>query len=937
MLQATRVVLLGVALVTLMEPRSCAQQANRPQRRSSTASGPISKPIATFETENPFTGGSVVAEHASQGSKSLLIVSSFVSLERPQDWRDYDLLKADVYTNAKNPLDLVIEVRDAGTRDYWTRVNYSTVVTPGQSTLIVPVKQLYVGEKSRPGRMLDLGKITRLVFNIGDRPAAPLFLDNVRLERDVSLGRTRFAGLHAFDLGTSSSPVMEGFHQITPETLYSRDRGYGLLNARIWRAFDALQPDPLYQDFICIEAGGLAVDLPIGHYRVFVNIDSPSGYWGEYQRYHRRAVLAEGQPVVTETMDFEHFRTKYFRFWNSEDVPGDVTFEKYQKALFQEKRFDVKVRDGQLNLEFQGEDWACCVSAVIIFPVAEAEAGERFLDSVAARRRFHFDNYFKRVVPPPTGDPLRPTEEDRRRGFVAFVRDPMLDVSIEDTPLKGEVLDRLRGEAFAGEYEPITLALVPLRPLGTLSASASDLSGPRGTIPSSAIDVGFVSNRISRVTMEGTVYKISPRLVMPHADVPMQEKLTRRLWLTVQAPKRAVPGTYKGTITLQDGRGDSTQFPLEFRVRSGTLDPVDIPAGPFGHAISIPWYGEDPQAARFNREMISKSLRKLRDYGFTACTGMPSIRYRGFENGRPVLDFTLADEQMKLVKDLGFLAVTSYGAGLADLNAYEQDRTAMSAAGFRDYARFIRAIYSAIQQHASRNGWIPVYYNLCDEPIGEALVKSAENAEAYQRAFPKGPPYFTGASSFTGKDRSNPAFRLSRALSVVSWNDHDEDGVNLLRSAGGDWAFYNGASRWTYGTYMYKAAHQFAMKFRIAWHWNIVAGDPYYGLDCREDDYAWCNASPDGMLIPSVFFERLREGLDDYRRLLTLARLARQAPDSAAAKPALELIATRMNAFRLGQRDHDELFPPGDWALFRHQVDDLIEDLRKDSRPGFRK
>ena len=50
---------------------------------------------------------------------------------------------------------------------------------------------------------------------------------------------------------------------------------------------------------------------------------------------------------------------------------------------------------------------------------------------------------------------------------------------------------------------------------------------------------------------------------------------------------------------------------------------------------------------------------------------------------------------------------------------------------------------------------------------------------------------------------------------------------------------------------MYKAAKQFGMKFRISWHWNCVAGDPYYALDCREDDYAWCNARPTGKLIPA--------------------------------------------------------------------------------------
>ncbi|MCX6903164.1 MAG: hypothetical protein NTW03_06725, partial [Verrucomicrobia bacterium] len=155
-----------------------------------------------------------------------------------------------------------------------------------------------------------------------------------------------------------------------------------------------------------------------------------------------------------------------------------------------------------------------------------------------------------------------------------------------------------------------------------------------------------------------------------------------------------------------------------------------------------------------------------------------------------------------------------------------------------------------------------------------------------------------------------------------------EAGVGLLHQAGSDWAFYNGGNRWSFGTYLYKAAHQFNMKFRLSWHWNSVAGDPYYALDCREDDYAWCNASPDGQLIPSIHFEQLRAGLGDYRRLLTLARLAKERAGSPAAQAGTELIERRLAAFKLGQRDHDALFGVGDWTEFRHQLDDAIEALR---------
>ena len=903
------------------------------ETKRTAPSGPPVKLITSLEDKNPFSGGKVVRQHATDGTKALRIDKSYAVMDGPQDWSGYDYLRADLCVETDDPLPLYVEIRDTATRDYWTRVNYQTVAPPGKSTLTIPIKQLYVGEKSRPGRMLMPGSITRLVFGIGDEPKAPLFLDNVRLERDESTQGVAFDGLHAFDFGSSSSPVMDGFVRVTPGTIYSRGRGYGLNEARIWRVFDALQPDPLYQDFICIEGGGLAVDVPNGRYRVVLNIDSPSGFWGEYQVYRRRAIMAEGRTVVTDRMDFAQFQQKYFRFWNVEDSPADDTFEKYQKAYSQEKTFDVEVTDGQMNLEFAGENWGCCISAVVLFPVAKAAQGEAFLKYVQQKRQFYFDNYFTRVLHRPTGDELKPTAEDRRRGYVVFGRDYMQDVYYNDTPRTPEIGRRLRGEAFAGEQEPVTLSLVPLRDLGRVAVTAGDLRGTAGVIPAGAIDVGFVSYRISRVTMEGSVYTIRPRLIMPAVAVDVPKDITRRFWLTVKTPANAKPGLYKGSVAIKPQQGDVAEVPVEFLVRTGTLDPVDIPAGPWGHSISTPWYGDDPVAAAWNRNMMQRSLRKMREYGFTACSGIPSIAYRGFRDGEPVLDFALADVQMKMAKELGFLAVVSYGGGVSGFNAYYQDTGAMNAAGLKDYSQFVKTIYAAVQQHADRQRWIPVYYNLGDEPIGDALTRSAENAEAYRKAFPEGPPLFTAASSFRGSDRTDPHFRLSKALHVANWNGHDEESVKLLHEAGSDWAFYNGGNRWTFGDYMYKAASQFGMRFRLSWHWNVVAGDPYYALDCREDDYAWCNSSPDGQLIPSVRFEQLREGLDDYRRLLTAARLARQRAGSPAARAAEELIAERMAAFKLGQRDHDVLFGPDDWANSRARIDGAIEALRRSTEP----
>lgn len=899
------------------------------------ATGPAVKLITSFEDQNPCTGPGIAwsNQHASHGGKSLRIDRQWASLDRAQDWSGYDYLMIDVFADADEPVPVYVEVRDTATRDYWSRVNYVTVVPPGASTLAVPIRQLYVGEKSRPGRRLLVNDVTRLaIAHSAEKPPGPIFIDNLRLERDDAAQEARFAELYAFDFGTASSPVMEGFMAVTPGTLYSQGRGYGLKDARVWRAFDVLQPEPLYQDFICIEAGGLAVDLPNGTYRVFVNLDNPSGFWGEFQTYTSRSVIAEGKEVVRDTLDFARQMQRYFRHWSAEDLPAEDTFDKYQKTYYSEKRFDVEVNDGQLNLEFRGANWACSVSAVVLYPATQAAQGEAFMHFVEARRRFHFSNYFKRVLHRPSGEPLAPTTADQAKGYVLSAREPMREVFYNDTPAAGEVCSRLAAEAFAGEYEPVALTVLPLRDLGAVTVTVSDLVGPgETTVPATAIDIGYVSYRVSRVTMEGTVYTIAPRLIMPAPTVDCASGVARRFWLTVRPPAETPSGRYRGTVGVNAARGGATEVPLELRVRRGGLDPVDIPVGPWGYTITVPW--RDAQAQEWQDRITARCLSRLHDYGFTSFSGVPEVRYLGFEDGKPRFDFSRGDARMQQARKAGFsMPVVNYGP-FAGLNLYYRDENAMKAAGFTDYSAFVKTVFGAVQEHAEAAGWLPVYWNLGDEPIGDDLRRSAENAEAYRQAVPQGPPFFTAASSYAGNDPADPHFRLAKALHVANWNTHSEASVGLLRQAGSGWAFYNGGNRWTFGTYMYKAAKQFGMQFRLSWHWNCNAGDPYYALDCREDDYAWCNATPEGELIPSVHFEHLREGLDDYRYLLTADRLSRERAGTPAAAAARKLIDDRLAAFTLGQRNHDALFDAGDWQAFRRQLGDAIEALRA-AAPG---
>ncbi len=901
---------------------------------ATAAEGPPVRPLASFEdgTVAPFTPAATAAveEHATDGRFAMRLDESYVSWDGAQDWTGYDFLKADVFNAGDSPAELYVEIRDTGTTGYWPRVNYMTVVPQGASTLIVPT-DIYVGEKSRPGRPLDKANITRFVFSTGEAKAS-VYFDNLRLERDLS-DSVKVPGLQAYDFGPGTSPPMRGFTQVQPGTTYSEGRGYGLNDARIWRAFDVLQPDPLYQTFICVESGGFATDVPNGEYHVFVNIDNPSGYWGECQVYRERTIKANGVEVVGETMDLEGFLERYFRFAEVEDRPDENTFDKYQRAYFSEKEFEVEVADGQLYLEFIGQNWANSVSALVIYPASEAEAGQRYLENLRERRRFCFDNYFKRVLPDGRRDAkglvpdFAPTPQERTKGYVVFARDWMDDVQVNSIPRREEVTGELSVFASAGELEPIVFSLFPLRDCGELKVSLTDLEAPDGkTMPASAVQVGLVSHRLSRVTMEGTVYTIAPRLIVPRAVAPIAEGVTTTFWLMLRVPQDARAGMYRGKINLSFADGTADSMDLSARIFATPLDELDVPAGPWGSSISLPWYGED--LGDYDRVMYRKCLAKMREYGCTSFSGIPTLRIRGWQDGKPDIDFDRADWEMAEARAAGFDdIVVNYNGGIRGFDNYRIDRGAMQNAGFADYTDFLRAVLAEVDAHARAAGWLPAAYNLCDEPIGDAIAASAENARAWRDAAP-GTLLTTGATSLRSPEPDDPHLPLAGALKIANLNLHDRAAIEAIRAAGSDWAFYNGGNRWTFGTYMYKCAQEYGMCFRLSWHWNNCAGDPYYALDCREDDYAWCvtNAAMD--LIPTLHFEReIREGIDDYRYMLTLARLVREKPDHPAAAAARELIDGKLAAFELGQRDHNAKWPMEEFREYRLALAETIEKL----------
>lgn len=924
------------------EAAACVKMVTSFEKDSPFVHRPITLEFPDMEKQPPDAKAQIVTDHATDGQKALKIQNGSLTLVGPLDWSGYDYLKVDVFSDAKEPKLFMLLLEDDNTQGkYWWQGQVFAPIMPGKNALIFPIAGLSGGGKGRPwAKPLQMNKLTNVSFKIfkGDvwscdySNTDAMYLDNIRLENDTDAKEHEFPGLLAFDMGTDTSPVMPGFKRFGPSDTYTKEKGFGLLKDTVLqgpgtggkRSIDFMRPDPLYRDMLVVSTGGFVFDVPNGKYHVFMNINFGGGFWGETQSYQRRKVIANGKVVADDKMTFKQFKDRHFSHFDMEDWPGLDVWDKYIKPCYHEKAFDVDVTDGQLKLECVADSLGCAVSAVVIYPADKAEQGEKFLQWVQDKRKWWFNMENLEITHTPTGKDFSATDVDSRRGFAMFQRDLENDVYFSDKPDAGETVDRLQRTGFKGQSVPMDLGIVPLKDLGKVTVTVGDLSdGVGAKIAGVSFDVGYISYRITRSTYEGTMYTMAPRYIRPQNSIDMPKDVTRRFWLRLNIPQGATPGEYKGQVTIATEKAGKCELPIEIRVLRGGLDATDVSAGPMSHSLGIPWSGNDPEADAFNAKLTETSLRLIRDCGFTSFTGMPVITYKGFKDGKPEFDFSVGDSQMKLARSVGFsMPILSY-CGFNGLSIYTQDLAAMKAAGFKDYSEFLKAVFTAVQKHADQNNWLPVYYVLGDEPAGkEDLLAATENAKAYHKAFPSGPPWFTLFGSCVATDPDDLGLQLSSSFNAIAWGVMSEGSARALQKLGTEFGMYNWAGRWGYGSHLFKAVKQFDCKFLVSWHWNLAVGDPYFDLDCRESDTCWVNATPEGKLMSTPLFERAREGITDYRCLITLDRLAREKSDTPAGKAGRDLINKRMDSFKLGFRDGFK-----DDDAFRVKVMEAIDNI----------
>ena len=542
---------------------------------------------------------------------------------------------------------------------------------------------------------------------------------------------------------------------------------------------------------------------------------------------------------------------------------------------------------------------------------------------------------FEEVAHAPEGPPPAPTAEGREAGYVLFAPSYLRRVFPNSAPLTQERVASVPVTASLGEYEPLTVAVYPLQELGRCTLRVTDLVGPGDArIGSDNIDVRTVRHWRQIPGQKGSnyakQYMLGPELLEPSASTEVKARTTRQWWITVRVPQDATPGEYAGTISIEAENGHVRRLGLSLRVLPLRLEcPEDYSFGMYWE----PW----PSGRNgTNEDRIIAQLRDMREHGMNSVAlTAPASMSRG-ENGRYEFELDSVTRALVMLKQQGFTRPIPWSHGFPPVD---------TGFGSDEHSTQVKAFVEHAQRHFAARELPEVLWYPRDEPWHDPRRREARVlCEAIKQV--------PGARTYTTV-RYDTAEYLDRWLDVrchtVSLNGGFE--ARKLREAAagaGDlfW-WYTNACREYPDVMRFKAGFFFwktGATGQYYWAYQSPRGNPYDDLDGID----WCAAYPgDDGPIPTIEWEALREGIDDFRYVYTLERAIARARDGGSteamrmAKDAerllgelrKDIVADLHEYEQRGVNFHtDSIWPPATYDDWRRRIAQMT--VRIQSRTG---
>jgi hypothetical protein len=497
--------------------------------------------------------------------------------------------------------------------------------------------------------------------------------------------------------------------------------------------------------------------------------------------------------------------------------------------------------------------------------------------------------------------PPEPTKEEAARGFILFQRPAFEPIYHDTVPAAFERGAKLRAFATQGQYVPLTFAMHALAPLKSVKVTAGALKTKDGeAIPASHIDVRLVMpvrSAVSYGNANDKRFTLSPFYLEKHESFEVVQGKTAQVWLSVKVPDTAKAGDYEGAITVEVDGKRACDVPVTLKVL-----PLKLPPTPVETSVS---YFPSEDLGMREKEMIDQ-----REHGINANESAAGAHV--VSRDRHFGDDDVAATRKNIATQIGLrkkvfgeaanrFPITSE-VGHQVLFEWNQKKNWFefwphSAELETD---FFKAI-SVCEESLKAAGAPAMRIFITDEPGGhpDTLKESVYYYRLLKEKFPQMPTFVTlGGGVACGIDEIG---LLGPYIDVITINRFDADICKSLLDRKKMYGIYNGGGateavtgytrdRHFFGFYCWKSGAgeilQWVYRFGDAWK------DPIRG------NHGYVMLAPDGPL-PSIPWEGVRAGIDDYRimdllwRMITAAKADPNAADAVASakKAAIEVLS----------------------------------------------
>lgn len=465
---------------------------------------------------------------------------------------------------------------------------------------------------------------------------------------------------------------------------------------------------------------------------------------------------------------------------------------------------------------------------------------------------------------------------------VVFVSQYLERGDASTTPSTKQLKDTVSVVAAPGEYEPATVSVrAGDEGLKDVSVKLSgDLKNEMGdTIPATAVQIRLVEpfERWKDKQYASPLGDLESQANQHHEwCLPLLEnaldvasRTTRRFWLTVHVPQDARPGTYHSEIVIgrtvtQVGPDLGRSVALRVLKYKVSVLPIRL-ATAVETGMAFFMYNN---TAYYPKELITpkyqqRVLADLREHGMTTAT---LYVYPTVKEGQ--VDLTVAADRdlsfkqwMDLLKEAGLPA---NGLPVIWLGAenYSAD------------------VWKAVLEERIRQEWPEVVFYAVDEP-GE------EDRNVRVRAF---------MEKFDTFRKQNPQYNVSvttaigSPLGVQTVGHHYDLWIGCMGQETGESSLIaasrmKGKKLWTYDCMLAPVDAEMDRYYFGVWAWvSGVRGCSHWAYYDGGPRLSYVYPTPQE-IIPTIGWEAVREGIDDYRYLFTLKQLA----DAARAAGRVDL------------------------------------------------